>query len=181
MDKLKQAAKFFLAALIAAQVLFPVYMIVSNEITLAKGNDYLFRVAPYDPYDPFRGRYVTVRIMDNEAEVKQNFNRDDTAYAELITSGGHAQILSLTAQRPAVSGYVKVKIKGVSTEKNIKTARVEYPFDRLFMNEKIAPLVDKAFRGYKGQVYLQVAIKDGQATPKKLFFDGVEASEYVKK
>ena len=152
-------------------------MIVSNEITLTKGTDYLFRVAPYDPYDPFRGRYVTVRLVDDDAEEKENFIIGEKAYAELTTSGGHAKIRNLTKIKPSVSNYVEVKIAGMPVQ---KTVSVEYPFDRLFMNEKIAPLVDKAFRGYKGQAYLQVAVKDGQATPKKLFFDGVEAEEYVK-
>jgi len=49
------------------------------------------------------------------------------------------------------------------------------------MNEKIAPAVDRAMRMYKGRIYVKASVKNGDMILKNLYFDGVEASEYVKK
>ena len=37
----------------------------SNYIIVTTGNEYKFNVEPVDPYDVFRGRYVTFRVSGN--------------------------------------------------------------------------------------------------------------------
>ncbi len=180
MFNIKRHFKTLLAIVIALQLSVPLYMIVSNEVTLARGTLYRFRVAPVDPYDPFRGRYVTVRPLDTHVYSDLKLASGDTAYALLKDSDGYAEISDLSVDRPESSDYLPVRIHSVSDGPDGKLFRIEYPFDRIFMNEKTAPLVDRAFATYDGTVYLSVAVKDGRATVRNLYFDSVEASEFVR-
>lgn len=175
MDKLKRAAMYVCVIMIAVQISVPIYLIVTNEITLAQGSLFKFRVAPADPYDPFRGRYVTVRLQDDEVASDVLWNEGDRAFASMDTRDGYAVITALTAEKPDTPDFIEVQIAYCSEN----TATVKYPFDRIFMNEKIAPLVDSAFFSFEGTVYLTVAVKDGKATVKKLLFDDTEAEKYV--
>lgn len=180
MLKLQNVIKPLLIIVVAAQLAFPVYMIVTNEIVFAKGTLYNFRVAPRDPYDPFRGRYVTVRVLDDEVSVNTAFAIGDMAYASIDTFNDYSTISALSLEKPEWGDYLEVRIRNVTKTDSGYIATIDYPFDRIFMNEKIAPLVDTAFSSYKEVVYISVSVKDGKATPQKLFFDGIEAEKFVK-
>jgi len=52
---------------VLAQVAVPATMIWGRERTLAVGSVYKFRTQPVDPYDAFRGRYVSLRIEESHA------------------------------------------------------------------------------------------------------------------
>lgn len=45
-----------------AQIGVVLFQIMSYEKILKEGESFYFKVLPLDPYDPFRGRYVTLRF-----------------------------------------------------------------------------------------------------------------------
>ena len=51
------------------QLYVPAAMILEREEVLATGKAYKFRVAPVDPNDPFRGKYITLRYRHNTIQV----------------------------------------------------------------------------------------------------------------
>ncbi|MCX7044402.1 MAG: GDYXXLXY domain-containing protein [Candidatus Sumerlaeota bacterium] len=58
-----------LAAVAAAQLSVPAWMIWRHENVLDAGWQYKFRTAPVDPADPFRGRYVALRLEATTAPI----------------------------------------------------------------------------------------------------------------
>lgn len=50
------------AILALAQIASPLSMIVKRELVLKNGIPFRFKTIPQDPADPFRGRYVALRI-----------------------------------------------------------------------------------------------------------------------
>ena len=48
------------ALMVGVQLLFPLKMIIEREIIITKGQTFLFKIRPIDPYDAFRGRYVSI-------------------------------------------------------------------------------------------------------------------------
>ena len=52
------------ALMILAQLSFPLKMIIEREIILHKGETFLFKIEPIDPYDAFRGRYVWINYKN---------------------------------------------------------------------------------------------------------------------
>lgn len=55
-----------LIVLFAIQLAIPGYMIFEQNQILTEGTAYKFKTRPIDPYDPFRGRYVTLAFDANQ-------------------------------------------------------------------------------------------------------------------
>lgn len=55
-----------LIVLFAIQLAIPGYMIFEQNQILTEGTAYKFKTRPIDPYDPFRGRYVTLAFEANQ-------------------------------------------------------------------------------------------------------------------
>ena len=140
MNKPSKVIKPLLVIIVAAQLAFPVYMIATNEVLLAKGTTYKFRVAPRDPYDPFRGRYVTVRVVHDELTVAAPFETGDMAYATLDPYAEYASVNGLFSDKPERGDYLEVRVRDVTETASGFIVSIDYPFDRIFMNEKTAPL-----------------------------------------
>ena len=51
--------------LVAAQLYVPASMILGRENTIKAGKEFQFRVAPIDPNDPLRGKYIRLDYEDN--------------------------------------------------------------------------------------------------------------------
>ena len=193
MDKLKaladKAVKILFAVLITAQIAAPVYMIAENELNIRKGEELKFRVLPKDPRDPLRGNYVYLRFKDDRVIVGEkeyeSIKGDSTYYTHYKDvyvqlkkdQDGYAVPEKISAEK---NGILCVKAKAYWTKRN-GYAEITYPFNKFFMNEKTAPLVDRAMINFKGIITLTVFAGEGGVTMNKLYFDGVEASEYVKK
>jgi len=174
--------KAVLIILLAGQAAFPVFTIIKSELALNSGAEYKFLVRPADPYDPFRGRYVTLMFENSTAKAFAVLKYNEMADGVLsVDNDGFSYVSELHRHKAVKSNdtVVSVRITG-KTLKNAET-RFEYLNNKLFMNEKIAPAVDRAMRAYKGKIYVKASMKNGDMILKGLYFDGVEASEYVKK
>lgn len=174
--------KAVLIILLAGQAAFPVYTIIKSELALNSGAEYKFLVRPADPYDPFRGRYVTLRYENNTAKATDVLKNNDLADGVLaIDKDGFAYVRELSKYKTALSSeaVVTVRLTGDIAKKG--KAYFEFINNKLFMNEKIAPKVDRVMWTYRGKIYVKASVKNGDMILKNLYFDGVEASEYVKK
>jgi hypothetical protein len=89
-------------------------MINSHERTLAEGRPVKFRTAPLDPADPFRGRYVRLRIWPSyyESPKELDLSFDQPIYALLsLDAEGFAEIGELVDQRPEDPGVLYLTLK----------------------------------------------------------------------
>ena len=121
------------------QLALPGWMIVQHERVLTEGEVFLFRTAPIDPRDPFRGEYVTLNFeaetgqwaaptASTEGEYMQR-----SAYAVLeADADGFARITQLTDQPPTGGAFVHVEFMAYGTE---GVSRVSLPFDRYYLEE----------------------------------------------
>ncbi|QSH42001.1 GDYXXLXY domain-containing protein [Lentisphaerota bacterium ZTH] len=161
----------------------PLYMIFRAETVLSKGNLYLFKVEPRDPYDPFRGRYLDIRVQQNYVEnCKKDFSPGEVCYAVIAKDAkGFAYFSELSTQPPAAGDYIRVKFRWKNKNKSL----IELPFGRYFVNEKIAPEADKLLAGFftdpKDCCVLKVKVKDGQALVSGLNLNGIPIEEVVKR
>lgn len=77
----------------------------------ATGDDYLMRVAPVDPIDPFRGAYVDLRYPDlREPDMSDPPSLEDgrsgAVYATLVRDGDFWVLGEYTRTRPADGPYL---------------------------------------------------------------------------
>jgi uncharacterized membrane-anchored protein len=159
------------------QLAVPSKMIFDKEEVLTKGHEYRFRTEPVDPYDPFRGKYVTLRFeAQNYTTDKENdWQRGETVFVELTTdSAGFAIIRALHRQEPqGDKDYVVAKI----TYAYGHDVSIEYPFTRFYMEETKAPVAEQQYnnanRSFEKEAYAVVYVSNGASALKDVMIDGV--------
>ena len=92
---------------------------------------------------------------------------------------GLASITSLSLTPPTSGDFIRLKSGYVNSEKT----QIQWPFDRFYINEKLAPEADKWFteniRNAKG-IIAEVRVLKGRAVLADLSFDGRPFREILK-
>ena len=161
-----------------AQMYLPLKMAADQEAVVSKGKAFRFKVAPRDPNDPFRGKYITLRYEADSVKVKNvnEWMRNTKVYVLLHTDlQGYAAIERITASRPAnESDYVEATVQPDGGHNN--TLRIEYPFTRFYMEENKAVKAEKMFfetlRNPRGITYAKIYVRNGRAVIGDVVIDG---------
>lgn len=168
---------------VLAQWAVPLAQIRAHEQTLAHGTLMRIKCAAPDPYDPLRGRYLAVRPEQRDAPAAKavELQRGQHVYAVLTPSAdGLTKVSSLDLAPPADGNFIRVK---AGWHTGTDRYRIEWPFDRFYINEKLAPEADKWFaeniRSTKG-IIAEVRVLDGRAVLADLSFDGRPFREILK-
>lgn len=183
---------------VIAQWLIPIQMINSQEDTLSTGKILKFKTEPVDPYDAFRGKYISLRFKENSAKTTKetkNLNFGDEIFVTFADSSGYALVDAVSVEEPKNNQiYVKAKVDYVDNNIFILNSKVKqpglsihinYPFERYYMNEAKAPKAETAYRennqSTKDNVYAEVAVKNGVGIIKDVIIEGVPIKDYVNK
>jgi uncharacterized membrane-anchored protein len=173
---------FVVAAM--AQLGVPLSMIGQRELTLRSGERYKFKTAPVDPYDAFRGRYVALRLEEQNAAIPPGtpLASGKKAYVTVETGeDGFAKLRSLSAERPKGRSCIPVTVSYI----NGTNAVLQLPFDRYYLPEGKAPQAESAYRehsrGTNRTSYVTVRVLDGFAVLEELYIDDVPIKEFLKK
>ena len=137
-----------LLAVLAAAAWFPIREILKFECPDTPPQEFRFRTGMIDPYDSFRGRYVTLNPMPNT--VKTETGSPDRSrqlrYAVLKRGkNGFAEVDRLTEDPPSGEPYVRVHnvYRRYEWYGNRRTDTTQYhfsfPFQRFYLNENLAP------------------------------------------
>ena len=170
--------KFIIPAIVVifiVQLYFISSPIILNEDLLKNGMPYKFRIAPVDPVDPFRGRYVTLSFRDNQVDVPLNeeWQYDEVIFAELENGkDGYARIKKLLRDRPEGLNYIKTSVSQISVHDNKKTIFLDLPFNRFYTEESKAPELEKRYQQAATDstktAYIVVHVKKGDAVIKDM-------------
>lgn len=164
--------------------------VVRYENILSTGKVWKFEIQPVDPYDILRGRYVRLGFKKQEAKASSDLSNLQSYYRvngfvilETNDEGFTQPKLATSEQPDETDSWIKCQL--TKNYKNINTVRVNYPFDRFFMNEKLAPEADKLLRRNSdimknNQVYITVRLKDGIGIIENLFIDNTPISEFIR-
>jgi len=166
----------------AAQLAVPAQMIIQHEEVLRAGTVFKFRTMPVDPYDAFRGRYVSLRIEQTALPVLSGapWKNGQKVFAMIETDAtGFSKLGELRATRPESQPYLTVRVSNIAGP----TADVQVPLDRYYMEESLAPAAEKAYREHarpsERNAYITVRIRDGLGVIENLWVDGVPIQEFV--
>ncbi len=165
-----------LALVCAAQLAVPLWMVRRAESTLSEGAIYLFRTAPVDPVDMFRGRYVRLGFSDlSVARASLNLRRGDAVYALLDRDAeGFARIVDVVREAPSSGDYLSVTVGSVQKEE----ISFQLPTDRFYMQEALAPAAERAYGRLRGRpAWAEIRVRDGHAVISDVFIDGVRLAE----
>ena len=184
-----QTNKWVLGAFVVVclvQLGIPASMIISRENILKEGKEFKFVTEPVDPTDPFRGKYITLNYRDVvfETVTTLEWTYGETAYVQLSEDEeGFAKIAGVSKSVPAGAvPYLKATIRYANlTGKNTQLITIAYPFDRLYMEETLAPAAEQAYaeaaRDTVSTTWALVRVKNGDAVLKDVLIDGVSIRE----
>lgn len=166
-------------ALCLAQLAAAASGIARFERVLAEGTAVLLEVAPVDPADPFRGRYVTLSF---ELERASHPLRGPApgygapAYVVLaLDAQGVGTVEHVSATRPERGVYL---VTPASWQETGDTVRVSLAENRYYMNERLAPAAEAAYRAALSRAdrtksYARVRILGGKAVIEGVLLEGV--------
>lgn len=176
----KRNLLIILGLLFLAQIYVPAGMIISRESTIKNGKAFRFETAPIDPNDPFRGKYVSLRLepMRITTDSTSNWNHGDEVYAVFDEDSlGFAQLQSVSKEAPTHEFYLQTKVIGVFSN----ALNVEIPFNRFYMEESKARPAERVFwdarRHTARSTYAIIHIKDGQGVLSEVMIDGKPLAE----
>jgi len=161
---MKKTLLYILILTAIVQIFVPSYMIWGKYDVLRNGEEVKIRVEPIDPYDAFRGRYVSL-WYNYDLDYEQRKGK----YGVLEVDGdGFATISRVDSERPDNELYL--------------TGRDEnyfyIPLDRYYMEETMAPKAESMLQGEK-EAYVTVRIKGDKAVLSGLYIDGKPAEELL--
>lgn len=155
---MKKLTPYLLIAYFVLQLAVPAYFVFRHYNTLHTGESYKFEVAPYDPYDPFRGRYIALRPT-----LSLQSSGDEYILLE-HDSNGFAVISGRQPQKPTSGQYVK----------NLQ-------LNRYYMNEIMAPEAERIQRSLTDtdSIYLLVKVKNGDYVIEGLYLNDIPIEQYI--
>jgi hypothetical protein len=177
-------AVFVVAAL--TQWLLPLSGVWQHERVIARGVPVRIRCAAPDPYDPLRGRYLAVRPEETQVPKPEGMPEQGgvPVWATLEEGDdGLSRIKSLSLE--PVSGQTVIRLVAGWQRWNQESATVfvEWPFDRFYLNERLAfdadALVAERLRAGERPV-AEIRLLDGRAVLTDVLLDGVSIREIVK-
>jgi uncharacterized membrane-anchored protein len=165
-----------------AQVAVPATMIWGHERTLAAGSVYKFRTQPVDPYDAFRGRYVSLRIEESHAPLAQGLTveRGQKVYALIeVGADGFARLSGIRISPPVGVPYLTAHVYYVTGS----VVQLRLPFDRYYMEESRAPAAERAYQEHSHaasrNTYITVRVLDGTSAVENLWIEGISVHDFV--
>lgn len=170
---------FVIVALI--QLFVPLKMILKYEDVLQNGKVFKFRTVPIDPNDPFRGKYISLNFDDAISTYQSNkeWNGHEKVFVILNEDrDGFAKIKDISVDKPInTNNYVKADIYLAYGLKNQNQIRINYPFNKFYMEETKAQPAEKIYmesvgESHKKPAYALVAINKGRGVIKDVIIDG---------
>jgi len=160
--KLSRRSVFLaLAALYFALLLaVPAYLVIHHYDILRSGRLFKIAVEPYDPYDPFRGRYVQIR--------------DSGVHWE-----GHGPYALLYEND---EGFVHIAYRREEPPEDREAPYVKnLEIRRYYLNEKKAPKVERLQRRLPEDqiMYVRIAVKNGSYVIEGMYVNGIPVEEYA--
>ncbi len=169
------------AALVVLQLAVPGSRLAMREWTLRTGTRFRFKTAPVDPYDAFRGRYVAVSVPSGAVPLEGPMPAADARVYASVETGedGFARLVAASATRPGGSDYLAARMRGTLSTNEVELA---LPFDRFYMNEKLAPEAERAYqrRDDQSEAWLAVRVRKGMAVIEELYIGEQPIAEFLK-
>ena len=184
-------------------VLIPIYLAVSSENILNNGKLYKFKPIAYDPFDPFRGKFLRVNYETDNVPTKFDFEERETAYVSIgVDKEGFAFFDEAYKSPPKDKDYLQATIKWAGVTEALSqeieagidqddfditsidtrsTVGIEIPdnMNKYFINEDDALRAEKVMARERQNIYIGVRILDGQVRLDNIFVHDQPILDYI--
>lgn len=183
---MKKFLPLLLLGIFFIQLYVPASLVFESERAYALGREYRMELAPIDPEDPFRGKYLVLRFKENTYTVPANssFQQDQQVFVLMRPDNlGYLKIENVGSVYSEMPNLVAIPatIQFISEVEGQKQLVLEYPFSRFYMDEFRAPEVEKqvqnALRDSSGRSYGLIGVREKQALLKDVMLNGRSVRE----
>jgi len=172
--------KIAFAAFALIVILVPMYLIFQSEDVLTNGHKHKLRLEGYDPFDPFRGKFLRLRF-ENNIPCDITLAAGDKGYVLLEKDSlGFSHFSFVQKSRPTHSDYVEAETQAVYG------GRAEMNFDNLnkfFINEDKAKVAEDILADYTSmapdKIYMTIRVLDGEARIEDIIVKAKTLLEYI--
>lgn len=172
------ARKKWFTLAVAMQLVFLIIMIALKWSTLAYGTKILLKTQPIDPWDLFRGQYVTLNYeianlnLANLQTDGQPFNSKETVYVVVNQSGKYWTAKSISHKKPETN---QLFIKGEVNyfDEYNRTLMVNYGLDSYYIPENQGGAIETQARTTPLEVEVSLD-RRGSSAISRIFLDGKE-------
>lgn len=180
---MKRKVIYFFIVVALAQLYVPAKMIWDREEVIEGGEVFNFKVAPVDPHDPFRGKYVRLAFEANTftPAYDETWVSGEEVFVLLVEDSlGFASIQDLLKEAPEKEAdYVKAHIRYTSDKQVV----IDYPFSRFYMEESKALAAERLYNNVIHDsskiIYAIVAVRDGEAVLQNVLVNGEPISTVI--
>ena len=178
----------FLAVAILSQLIVFASIINKREAILRKGTVLRFNIEPVDPFDAFRGQYVSLWFPDAQhcpSTIQTNrFEKGQRIYVRFEDgTNGLSRPVEVSRLKPDWDSGIWLKTRA-RWNRGIDVTFV-FPIDRFYADEKTAPkiegLVSFRTRDVVSNACAVVRAYQGTFLLEDLEFDGMPVHDYISK
>ncbi len=187
MDKISKIRLMFLIPVLLLALCYPVQKILEYDFPDKPPRKFRFKVSGVDPYDPVRGRYITLNVIVPELKTK-DFTYRKYRFAVLKhDSNGHAEVTELRQDCAPDIPCVRINYLGVrhiwkgNRIKKHGMHNFRFPFTRYFINENNAKDAEELLRKAKNAELIVHIYPNGNYAVRDLIIDGKPIMEALKK
>lgn len=169
------------------------FLIKSNEIILSRGKDFVFKTVPVDPFNPFMGRYVQLGFEEENillddlgsGQTCKDFQPLKKAFVSIEKDkDGFAKVVAISKVKPKnTRNYITTSMSYCYapsyTANNKEEIHLNFPFDRFYVQEDLAPEIERKTRDRKNTGLATVRVSEGRSLLTKLEIVDVETHKPI--
>ena len=149
--KLKTFLPILFLLLVIMQLYVPASVVFNQERIHLSGTRYKMQLAPIDPNDPFRGKYIILSFRENTARLPSEGKFESGAPVYVVMKPGRNDFLEIetishefqATKSPRVC--IKARIRSIIETDGYKEAQLDYPFTRFYVEESKASDIEERY------------------------------------
>jgi len=161
-------------------LLIPLYIIMSSESILENGHLHKIRLRGYDPFDPFRGKFLRLNYDNNiPCDVAVEKGKDAFVLLEK-DSMGFSYFAFAQAEKPDHDDYIQAELLYVAD--GFTSIKIDN-LTKYFINEDKAQEAERVVQGFTRErpndIYVAIRVLDGEARLQDIFVEETPLLEYL--
>lgn len=160
----------------------PLYLMITSESVLENGVRHKIRLQAYDPFDPFRGKYLRMNY-DNEVQCDVTFQKGDGIYITLDQDSlGYSFFAYGSDEAPENStDYFKTTVTQQSYGNTVRFRTDN--LSKYFINENKAKPAEKVMwdyqRNHPDSIYVAIRVLDGEVRLEDIYVEETPLLEFL--
>lgn len=176
---MKTSMSILFAVMVIAQIFVPSKVILDQENILKNGTAYRFKLEPIDPNDPFRGKYIILNFEEDKFpnSTMTDIEYNEPLFVEIANNADNFMTIKNVSKKQPSDGVDFVNAKSsYRWGRKRNHLKLDYPFDKFYMEETKAPLTEAKFREMRRDsntvAWAVVKVLDGGAVVEDVLING---------